>query len=244
MKIEGKNAVREAILSGTNIEKLEASNSINEKVFNSIVTLARQNGIKVQFVNNQVLNKNSKTANHQGLIAYASSFEYCGVDDILIHAKRLEQSPFVLILDGINDPHNFGSIIRVAEGLGVHGIIIGKDRACPVNETVIKVSTGATSHMNIARVTNINREIEYLKNQNVWVYACELGGNELYDQDLTGPVAIVIGSEGAGVSKLTKQLCDGVITIPMKGNVNSLNASVATGIVLYEVVRQIDKSKK
>lgn len=238
MKIEGKNAVREAILSGADIEKLLASNSIKEKVFNDIIALAKQHKIKIQFVNNNVLNKESKTNNHQGLIAFGSEFEYCGVDDILIHAKKLNQDPFILILDGIKDPHNFGSIIRVAEGMGVHGIIIGKDRSCPVNETVIKVSTGATSYMNIARVTNINREIDYLKNQNVWVYACELGGEDLFKQNLTGSVAIVIGSEGEGVSRLTKEKCDGIVTIPMHGQVNSLNASVATGVVLYEVVRQ------
>lgn len=243
MKIEGKNAVREAILSGANIDKLLASNQINEKVFNEIVALAKSRSVKVQFVSNQILNSQASTPNHQGLVAHVSDFKYSEVEDILNYANELGQPPFVLILDGINDPHNFGSIIRVADGMGVHGIIIGKDRAVPVNETVVKVSTGATSYVKIAKVTNINREIEFLKEKGVWVYACELGGEQLFSQNLLGPIGIVVGSEGKGVSHLTKKLCDGIVTIPMKGKVNSLNASVATGVVLYEVLRQRELKK-
>ena len=142
------------------------------------------------------------------------------------------------ILDGVEDPHNFGSIIRVAECLGVHGIIISKNRACQVTDTVAKVSAGAIEHVKIAKVTNINTEIERLKQQNVWVYACELGGDDLDTADLSGNIAIVMGSEGKGVSNLTRKLCDGVVTMQMYGNVNSLNVSVATGIVLYEAVRK------
>lgn len=238
MKIEGKNAVREAILSGLPIEKILASNSIHEKVFQDIVTLAMNKKIKVQFVNNEMLNKTSATQKHQGLIAFGAEYQYCSVDDILQVAKEKNEPPFILILDEISDPHNFGSIIRVCDCLGVHGIIIGKDRSCPVTETVIKVSAGAISYVKIAKVTNINREIENLKQKNVWVFALELGGDDITKTNLTGSIAIVIGSEGKGVSQLTKKLCDGVITIPMYGKVNSLNASVATGVALYEVSKQ------
>lgn len=238
MKIEGKNAVREALLSNEKLEKIMASKSIHEKVFHEIVMLAKQKRVKVQFVDNEVLNKQSATHNHQGLIAFGQDYEYVQVEDILAVAKEKQQPPFILILDGIEDPHNFGSIIRVAECLGVHGIIIAKDRACPVTETVIKTSTGAVSYVKIAKVTNINREIENLKKQNVWVYALELGGEDITKTNLTGSVAVVVGSEGRGVSRLTKQVCDGVITIPMVGQVNSLNASVAAGISLYEVAKQ------
>lgn len=241
MKIEGRNAVREAVLSGVTIEKVVASKGVHDKVFNDLIILLKDKGIKVQFVDSAVMQKTSTTKNHQGIIAYAGEFEYDSVDDILEVAKQKGQDPFVLILDGIEDPHNFGSIIRVAECMGVHGIIISKNRACPVTETVIKVSTGATSYVKIARVTNINQEIEYLKQQNIWVYAVELGGESLEKSNLTGAIGLVIGSEGKGVSELTKKLCDGTLTISMYGKINSLNASVACGIALYEASKQRNK---
>ena len=153
-------------------------------------------------------------------------------------AKCKNKNHFILILDGVEDPHNFGSIIRVAECLGVDGIIISKNRACPVNDTVSKVSAGAIEHIKIAKVTNINTEIERLKEKNIWVYACELGGEDLDNANLTGNIAIVMGSEGKGVSALTRKICDGVVSMQMYGKVNSLNVSVATGIVLYEIVRK------
>lgn len=238
MKFEGKNAVREAILSGVQIEKLLASNNSFDKAFNDVINLAKQHKIKIQFVDNVVLNKQSATKKHQGLIAFGSEYKYYSVSDILNYAQQKNEQPFILILDEIVDPHNFGSIIRTSECLGVHGIIIGKDRSCPVNETVIKVSAGAINYVKIAKVTNINREIENLKKQNVWVYALELGGQDITKAKLNGAIGLVIGSEGKGVSKLTKQLCDGVLTIPMHGKVNSLNASVATAIALHEISKQ------
>ena len=238
MKFEGKNAVREAILGKTPIEKLMANKTAGDKVFNDIITLAKQAGIKVQFVDMQVLNKLSYTKKHQGLIAIGAEYNYCSVDQILTEASQKNQPPFILILDEINDPHNLGSIIRVCECLGVHGIIIGKDRSCPVNETVIKVSAGAINYVKVAKVTNINREIEYLRQKGVWIYALELGGEDIASVNLSGPVGMVLGSEGKGVSSLTKKLCDGVVTIPMFGQVNSLNASVACGIGLYEITKQ------
>ncbi len=238
MKIEGRNAVSEAIKAGITIDKILFSNSCFDKAFNDCVNLAKNKKIKFQMVSNDVLNKESVTKKHQGVLAYAVDYKYSTVEDILNVAKQKNEEPFILILDGIEDPHNLGSIIRVCDCLGVHGVIIGKNRACTVNETVIKVSAGATSYVKVAKVTNINNCIETLKKQGVWVYACELGGSDLTKADLKGSVAIVIGSEGFGVSALTKKLCDGVVTIPMKGKVNSLNASVATGIVLYEVMKQ------
>lgn len=236
MKIKGRNAVREALSTDTNILKIMASNNSKDKVFWDIINLAKKKGIKVQLVDTKILDKEG--ANHQGIIAETSDFKYSTVEDILDVAKQKNSSNFILILDGVEDPHNFGSIIRVAECLGVDGIIISKNRACPVNDTVAKVSAGAIEHMKIAKVTNINTEIERLKEKNVWVYACELGGEDLDSANLDGNIAIVMGSEGKGVSALTRKLCDGVVSMQMYGKVNSLNVSVATGIVLYEAVRK------
>jgi len=234
MKIKGRNAVREALNSDTNILKIMASNSSKDKTFADIINLAKKKNIKIQFVDNKILDKEG--SNHQGLIAETSEFKYSTVDEIIDNKKGKDN--FILILDGIEDPHNFGSIIRVAECLGVDGIIISKNRACPVNDTVAKVSAGAIEHVKIAKVTNINTEIERLKERNIWIYACELGGEDLDNANLDGNIAIVMGSEGKGVSALTKKLCDGIVTMQMYGKVNSLNVSVATGIVLYEAVRK------
>ena len=236
MKIKGRNAVREALNSNVNVIKIMASNSSNDRVLGDILGLARKKSVKVQLVDNKVLDK--ECDNNQGIIAITSEFEYSSVDEILNVAREKGREHFILILDGIEDPHNFGSIVRVAECLGVDGIIISKNRACPVTDTVAKVSAGAIEHVKIAKVTNINTEIENLKKQNIWVYACELGGDDLDTADLNGNIAIVMGSEGKGVSSLTRKLCDGVVSIQMYGKVNSLNVSVATGIVLYEAVRK------
>ncbi len=236
MKIKGRNAVREALNSDVNILKIMASNSSKDKVLIDILNLAKRKNIKVQYLDGRILDKECE--NNQGIIAETSDYEYCSVQDILDMARDKGKNNFILILDGVEDPHNFGSIIRVAECLGVDGIIISKNRACPVNDTVSKVSAGAIEHMKIAKVTNINTEIERLKKEGVWVYACELGGEDLDSADLSGNIAIVMGSEGKGVSSLTKKICDGVVSMQMYGKVNSLNVSVATGIVLYEIVRK------
>ncbi|MGN0960729.1 MAG: 23S rRNA (guanosine(2251)-2'-O)-methyltransferase RlmB [Christensenellales bacterium] len=236
MKIKGRNAIREALNSDTNIIKLLASNSSKDKIFNDLILEAKRKGVKIQFVDNKLLDK--ECDNHQGLVAFTSEFQYSSVEEILNEAKIKNEPNFILILDGVEDPHNFGSIIRVAECLGVHGIIISKNRACPVTDTVAKVSAGAIEHIKIAKVTNINTEIENLKKKNIWIYACELGGEDLDGASLSGNIAIVMGSEGKGVSSLTKKLCDGVVSMKMYGKVNSLNVSVATGIVLYEAVRK------
>ena len=236
MKIKGRNAVREALNSDVNIIRIMVSNSSKDKVLLDIVSLAKKKGVKIQYLDNKILDK--ECDNNQGIIADTSDFKYSTVEDILQVAKDKNKNNFILILDGIEDPHNFGSIIRVAECLGVDGIIISKNRACPVNDTVSKVSAGAIEHVKIAKVTNINTEIERLKQNNIWVYACELGGEDLDSADLSGNIAVVVGSEGDGVSRLTRKICDGVVSMQMYGKVNSLDVSVATGIVLYEIVRK------
>jgi 23S rRNA (guanosine2251-2'-O)-methyltransferase len=235
MKIKGRNAVREALMSDTNIVKIMATNS-KDKTLVELINLAKRKGVKIQFVDGRILDKECE--NNQGIIAETTEFKYSSVDEILEVGNKSGRGNFILILDGVEDPHNFGSIIRVAECLGVDGIIISKNRACPINDTVAKVSAGAIEHIKVAKVTNINTEIERLKEKNIWVYACELGGEDLDNADLTGNIAIVMGSEGKGVSSLTRKICDGVVTMKMYGKVNSLNVSVATGIVLYECVRK------
>ncbi len=181
----------------------------------------------------------SETKNHQGVIAIVPPYEYADVDDILDAAKKKNEDPFIIILDEIEDPHNLGSIIRTAECAGAHGIIIPKRRSALVNSTVVKTSAGATSYMKVARVNNLNETIEYLKEHNVWVYGTDMLGSSYYDeQDYKGGVAIVVGSEGEGMGRLIKEKCDFLIKIPMKGKINSLNASVSAAIVMYEVMKQ------
>lgn len=239
MIISGKNSIIEALNGATSINKIQIIK--NGRGYENIIDLAKQKKVRFEFVDKSVLDRQSNF--HQGVVADVTDFEYSEIEDILAYANSLEQAPFVLILDGIEDPHNFGAIIRSAECAGVHGIIISKHRAVPVNDTVVKTSAGAISNMKIARVTNINQAIDVLKKNNIWVYACESKGSSIYKTNLTGAVGIVIGSEGQGISRLTLEKCDGVISLPLKGHVNSLNASVACGIVLYEVLRQNNDKK-
>lgn len=235
MKIEGKNAVRECINSGKTIEKIMVQNGIDAK---DILSLAKERGVKIQFASKSALDDLSVTKKHQGIIAIATDFVYSSIKDILDLAKAKNEDAFILLLDGVEDPHNLGSILRVAECAGVHGIIIPKDRAVGVNETVVKVSAGASERIKVAKVTNLNRAIEELKQQNIFVYTADMDGDNMYRTNLKGNIALIVGSEGFGVSKLTKKLADGVISIPMYGKINSLNASVSAGLVVYEVVRQ------
>lgn len=238
MIIYGKNAVREAILAGKTINRLMAENGLRDKESNALIDLARKSKIKLQFDKPQNLSRRAGTPKHQGFVAEITDFEYCSIRDILNFAEAQNQLPFVLILDEIADPHNLGAIIRTSEAIGVHGIILQKDRACAVNETVYKTSAGAISNMLIARETNLTQVLEQLKKQGLWVFGLELGGNDIYRTNLKGPVALVVGSEGNGIKQLVKKNCDDVISLPMQGKVNSLNASVATGIALYEIARQ------
>ena len=231
MKVEGRNSVFEALKSDT----VTVNSLMCEKgCQNSIVALARQKGVKISFVDRSVLDKASIDGRHQGYVADVTDFDYCEVEDILAASDK----PFVVVLDGLNDPHNFGSIIRAAECAGVDGIIIGRNRQVAVTDTVERCSAGAVSHVRIARVTNVNNAIKKLQENGVWVYALDMDGEEITQTNLTGAVAIVVGSEGDGISPYTKKCCDGVVSLKLKGKVNSLNASVACGIALYEVVRQ------
>lgn len=237
MIIEGKNSVLEALKSGQTINKLMVQNNLNDNMSNQIIKLAKDKGIRIDFVSREVLDKKCSNR-HQGFVCDTTDFKYGEVEDILNLAQSRNEDPFIVILDGIEDPHNFGAIIRTCECAGVHGIIIPEHRACAVNDTVVKTSAGATANMIIARVGNVNNIIDILKKEGVWVYALEVGGEEMTKTNLTGSIAIVVGSEGKGVSRLTKEKCDGIVSIKLKGKINSLNASVATAVVVYEIVRQ------
>ena len=234
MIIEGKNSVYEALRGDVTFNKLLISNTTGA---NNIVALAKEKGVKVEFVDRKIVDKYSN-GNCQGVIGFVTDYKYYSVEDILDVAKIKGKDNFIVLLDGIEDPHNLGSIIRVCECAGVDGIIIEEKRACAVTDTVVRVSAGAVNHTKIARVTNLNNTIRMLKEKNIWVYGCELGGQDVYQSNLTGNIAIVIGSEGKGIGKLTRELCDEIVTLPMFGKVNSLNASTATSVVVFEAVRQ------
>lgn len=231
MKIEGKNCVSEALRSDdVTVNSLMCERGDNSK----IVSLAKSKGVKITFVDKSVLDKESVGGKHQGYIADTVDFSYCDIEDILSASEH----PFIVVLDGIEDPHNFGSIIRVCECAGVDGIIIGRNRQVAVTETVARCSAGAVAHVKIARVVNVNDAIETLKNNGVWTYALDMDGEEITKTDLTGSAAIIVGSEGRGVSQLARKRCDKIVSLKLKGKVNSLNASVACGVALYEAVRQ------
>ncbi len=238
MKIEGRNPVAEAIKSGTTIDRLVVQKGLKDQSANRIIDDAKRRGIKIFFREKEALDRESVSGKHGGFIADVTDFKYCELADILEVAVNKQEPAFVLILDGIEDPHNLGSILRVAECAGVHGVVIPRHRAVSVNETVIKVSAGAANHVKVAKVTNVNDAIDYLKEAGVWVYAAEADGSDVYSTSLCGPIAIVIGGEGNGVKRLTREKCDGVISIAMRGKVNSLNASVAAGVVVFEKLRQ------
>ncbi len=237
MFIEGKNAIRQAILGEETINKIFIDKNYSTRK-DEIISLAKENKIKLEFLPKAVLDKKSKTGHHQGYIAETIEFKYSSVQDIINVGKERNEKPFIVILDGIEDPHNLGAIIRSCECAGVHGIILPQDRACQINETVIRTSTGAISEMKIAKVVNIKRAMDILKEHDIWVFGAEIGGNDIYKQNLNIPLAIVIGSEGFGIKKSVLANCDGVITLPLMGKVNSLNASVACGIVIFETLRQ------
>lgn len=239
MKIYGRNAVEEAIKSGSTIDRLIVQKELKDAGANRIIQEAKDRGIKIFFREKIALDRETDpNSRHQGFIAEVTDFKYSEVEDILAEAERRGEPPFIVLLDGVEDPHNLGSVIRVAECAGVHGVIIPRHRAVSVNETVIKVSSGAAAHLKIAKVTNINNAIAELKNKGVWVYAADMDGESIYKTNLKGATALVIGGEGKGVKQLTKEMCDGVVSIPMFGKVNSLNASVAAGVVIYEKIRQ------
>ena len=225
--------------SDRDINKIFISDGEKHGSINKIIALAKEKKVIINEVSKAKLNQMSQTENNQGVIAIVPPFNYCEIEDILDLAKKRDEKPFILILDGIEDPHNLGSIIRTAETAGVHGIIIPKRRAANVNSTVAKVSAGAVEYMKIARVNNINDAINTLKENDVWICGTDMDTNKYYyDEDFTGGIGVVIGSEGYGMSRLVKENCDFLVKIPMKGKITSLNASVSAGIVMYEAVKQ------
>lgn len=238
-QIEGRNSVLELLESGKDINKIFVTRGERHGSINKILAIAKERKIIVVEKDKRQMEEMAQEENYQGVIAIVPPFEYSEIDDILNTAKERGEDPFVLILDGIEDPHNLGSIIRTAETAWVHGIIIPKRRAASVNSTVNKTSAGAVEYMKIARVTNITDAIEELKNAGLWICGTAVDTDKYYyNQDLTGPLGIVIGNEGKGISEKVKKNCDFLVKIPMKGNIESLNAAVSTGIVVYESVKQ------
>lgn len=236
--VEGRNAVIEALRSDRTIEQILISKGDKEGSINVVRGLAKEKGIVVKEVDRKKLDLMSETGVHQGVIAKVTPYKYFTLEDMLNKAEKAGEKPFIVILDEIEDPHNLGSIVRTAELCGVHGIIIPKRRNVGITPTVYKSSAGAIEHMMVAKVTNINSTIDELKEKNIWIYGADMEGEDYsYKSNLDGAIALVIGSEGKGISKLTKEKCDKLIKIPMVGKINSLNASVAAGILMYEVLK-------
>lgn len=238
MNIEGKNAVREALASGKTIDKIYVTDGVTDSEVRALLGEAKKQSIRVEFADKRRMEKISETGKHQNIIAIVSDFVYSDLDEVVDNARNNGEQILLVILDNIEDPHNLGSVIRVVECAGATAVVIPNRRSAVVNETVVRVSAGATNYVPVCKVANINRTIENLKEKGVWVYAADMDGKLMYDVNLTGDIALVIGAEGDGVSSLTRKVCDDIISIPMSGKINSLNASVSAGIVLYEAVRQ------
>jgi len=236
--IEGRNPVIEAIRAGKPIDKLFILDGCNDGPIMTVKREAKKNDIYVKYVDRERLDHMSETGKHQGVIAYSAAYEYSVMEDIFAKAESKGEDLFVIILDNIEDPHNLGAIIRTANLAGAHGVIIPKNRAVGLTSTVARTSAGALNYTPVVRVTNISKTIEELKDKGMWFVCADMDGEEMYKLNLTGPIGLVIGNEGEGVSRLVKEKCDFVAAIPMKGDIDSLNASVATGVLAYEIVRQ------
>lgn len=236
--IEGRNAVLEAFRSGKPVDKLFVLDGCQDGPVRTIVREAKKHDTILQFVSKERLAQLSETGRHQGVIAYAAAYEYAEVEDMLKLASEKGEDPFLILLDNIEDPHNLGAIIRTANLAGAHGVIIPKRRAVGLTATVARTSAGALNYTPVARVTNIKKTMEELKEQGLWFVCADMGGTSMYELNLKGPIGLVIGNEGDGVSRLTRETCDFVASIPMKGDIDSLNASVAAGVLAYEIVRQ------
>lgn len=236
--IEGRNAVLEAFRSGKTIDKLFVLDGCQDGPVKSIIREAKKTDTIINFVDKERLDRLAGTGHHQGVVAQVAAYEYAEVEDILKAAKDKGEAPFIFILDEIEDPHNLGAIIRTANQAGAHGVIIPKRRAVGLTATVAKTSAGAINYTPVAKVTNISKTIEDLKKQGIWFVCADMDGTTMYDLNLTGPIGLVIGNEGSGVGRLVKEKCDFVASIPMKGDIDSLNASVAAGVLAYEIVRQ------
>ncbi len=236
--IEGRNAVLEAFRAGKTIDKLFVLDGCQDGSVKSILREAKKTDTIINFVDKERLDRLANSGHHQGVVAQAAAYEYAEVEDILNAAKEKGEAPFIFILDEIEDPHNLGAIIRTANLCGAHGVIIPKRRAVGLTATVAKTSAGAVNYTPVAKVTNIAKTIEELKKEGMWFVCADMDGQTMYDLNLTGPIGLVIGNEGAGVSRLVKEKCDFTASIPMKGDIDSLNASVAAGVLAYEIVRQ------
>ena len=236
--IEGRNAVMEAFRAGRPIDKLFVLNGCQDGAVRSIVREAKKHSTIIQFVEKERLNQLSETGRHQGVVAFAAAYEYSDVEDMLRLAEEKGEDPFIILLDNIEDPHNLGAIIRTANLAGAHGVIIPKRRAVGLTATVAKTSAGALNYTPVAKVTNIVKTMEDLKKKGMWFVCADMGGTTMYDLNLKGSIGLVIGNEGEGVSRLVRENCDFIASIPMKGDIDSLNASVAAGVLSYEIVRQ------
>lgn len=236
--IEGRNAVIEAFRSGRTIDKLFVLDGCQDGPVMTIKREAAKRGCPVKYVKKERLDQLSETGKHQGVIAYAAAYAYAEVEDILNKARDKGEDPFVFLLDNIEDPHNLGAIIRTANLAGAHGVIIPKNRAAGLTATVAKASAGAINYTPVAKVTNLGQTIEDLKKEGLWFVCADMDGTRMYDLDLKGPIGLVIGNEGSGVGRLVKEKCDFAAAIPMQGDIDSLNASVAAGVLAYEIVRQ------
>lgn len=237
-KVEGRNAVLEAFRSGRVVDKLFVLERCEDGPVRTILREAKKHDTMVRFVKKERLDQMSETGKHQGVIAMTAAYDYAEMEDILNKAREKGEPPFVVVLDNIEDPHNLGAIIRTANLAGAHGVVIPKNRAVGLTATVARTSAGALNYTPVARVTNIARTIEELKKEGLWFVCADMGGTSMYQLDLKGPIGLVIGNEGEGVSRMVKEKCDFVASIPMKGDIDSLNASVAAGVLAYEIVRQ------
>ena len=238
LTLEGRNAVLEAFRAKKPIDKLFVQRGLNDGPINTILREAKKTDTIIEFKDKERLDQMSQTHNHQGVIAYSAAYEYAEVSEILSKAKEKGEAPFIFLLDGIEDPHNLGAIIRTANLCGAHGVIIPKHRAAGLTSTAVRASAGAINYTPVVKVTNISKTIEELKDRGLWFACADMDGEVMYNLNLTGPIGVVIGSEGSGVGKLVKEKCDMTASIPMKGDIDSLNASVAAGVLAYEIVRQ------
>lgn len=236
--IEGRNAVIEAFRAGKPIDKLFMLDGAQDGPMQTIKREAKKRDTMIRFVTKERLDQLSGTGKHQGVIAYAAAYEYAEVSDILEAARKKQEPPFIILLDNIEDPHNLGAIIRTANLAGAHGVIIPKNRAAGLTAAVARTSAGALNYTPVARVTNLGKTMEDLKKEGLWFVCADMDGTTMYELDLKGPIGLVIGSEGDGVGRLVREKCDLVASIPMKGDIDSLNASVAAGVLAYEIVRQ------
>lgn len=237
-KIEGRNAVIEAFRSGKTIDKLYILDNCQDGPIITIKREAKKQDCLVKYVKREKLDQLSETGKHQGVVAITSAYEYASVEDILENARKKGEDPFILLLDGIEDPHNLGAIIRTANQAGAHGVIIPKNRAVGLTAAVARTSAGALNYTPVAKVTNLGKTIEELKKEGLWFVCADMSGTTMYQLDLKGPIGLVVGSEGEGVGRLVKEKCDFTASIPMKGDIDSLNVSVAAGVLAYEIVRQ------